>query len=122
MSAARRILIVDDEDNILFVVRHALERLEDVSRIETAENGKQALDLAQQVSFDLVVTDLHMPEMDGIALTEALRALDDTLTVIWMTAYHCCAQEDERKRLGVSSCIDKPIEIGEIRRIVSEAL
>ena len=39
-----------------------------------------------------------------------------------MTAYHCSAQEDEMKRLGVCCCLDKPIEIDEIRRVVSEAL
>jgi CheY-like chemotaxis protein len=122
MSAFKRVLIVDDEDKILFVVRHALERLGEACQVETAENGRKALELACDAPFDLVVTDLRMPDMDGIKLTEALRGLKDGPSVIWMTAYHCGGQETEMERLGVCGCIDKPIEIGEIRRIVSEAL
>jgi CheY-like chemotaxis protein len=122
MSAAKRVLVVDDEDKILFIVRRALDRLDGTCQVQTAANGQQALELARQSSFDLVVTDLRMPGMDGLALTEALRELDDAPRVIWMTAYHCSAREDERKRLGVCCCLDKPIEIGEIRRVVSEAL
>ena len=122
MSAAKRVLVVDDEDNILFIVRRALARLHEACEVQTAANGQEALKLAREALFDLVVTDLRMPEMDGIALTEALKQEDDSPVVIWMTAYHCNAQEDEMKRLGVCCCLDKPIEIGEIRRVVSEAL
>ena len=64
----------------------------------------------------------HSADMDGIALTEALMALPEAPVVIWMTAYHCSAHEVEMKRLGVCCCLDKPIEIGEIRRVVGEAL
>ena len=114
--------VVDDEDKILFVVRRALARFHATCQVQTATNGQQALELARTAPFDLVVTDLRMPEMDGIALTEALRQEDARPAVIWMTAYHCSAQEDEMKRLGVCCCLDKPIEIDEIRRVVSEAL
>ena len=122
MSAHKRVLVVDDEDKILFVVRHALSRLGEDCQVETACNGRQALEIARTIPFDLVVTDLRMPELDGIALTEALRELDPDPQVIWMTAYHCRAHEAEMERLGVCCCLDKPIEIGEIRRVVGEAL
>jgi CheY-like chemotaxis protein len=122
MSAQKRVLVVDDEDKILFVVRHALSRLGENCQVETACSGLQAIEIARATPFDLVVTDLHMPEMDGIELTEALRELDSDPQVIWMTAYHCCTHETEMKRLGVCCCLDKPIEIAEIRRVVGEAL
>jgi DNA-binding NtrC family response regulator len=122
MSAAKRVLVVDDEDKVLFVMSQALARLGSACQVQTAENGRQALKIAQQAPFDLVVTDLCMPEMDGIALTQALRDQEHRSAVIWMTAYGCCRQANEMQRLGVLRCLDKPIEIGEIRRIVSEAL
>ena len=122
MNAHKRVLVVDDEDKILFVVRHALSRMGENYQVETACNGQQALEIARTTPFDLVVTDLRMPELDGIALTESLRELDPDPQVIWMTAYHCCAHETEMKRLGVCCCLDKPIEIDEIRRVVGEAL
>ena len=122
MSALKRVLVVDDEPKILFVVRHALARLGEMCQVKTAANGRQALEMAQDAPFDLVVTDLRMPEMDGLALTEALCDLDHAPAVIWMTAYHCSSQEADMERLGVCCRLDKPIEIGEIRRIVSEVL
>ena len=122
MSALKRVLVVDDEPKILFVVRHALARLGEMCQVKTAVNGQQALAMAQDAPFDLVVTDLRMPEMDGLALTEALCDLDHAPAVIWMTAYHCSAQEADMERLNVCCCLDKPIEINEIRRIVSEVL
>ena len=122
MSAHKRVLVVDDETKILFVVRHALSRLGEHCQVETARNGRQAIEIARATPFDLVVTDLRMPELDGIALTEALRELDPNPQVIWMTAYHCCAHEADMKRLGVCCCLDKPIEIAEIRRVVGGTL
>jgi two-component system response regulator AtoC len=52
-----------------------------------AGNGREALELAQQESFDLVLTDLRMPEMDGVALLDALRAQAVEAPVILLTAY-----------------------------------
>lgn len=122
MSLARRVLVVDDEEKILFVLRHALARLGADCLVETAGSGQQALDMVRQAPVDLVLTDLHMPDMDGVALTQALRGMDLDPVVIWMTAYNCCTAQDDMERLGVHRCLDKPIEIDEIRRIVSEAL
>jgi two-component system response regulator AtoC len=122
MSATKRVLVVDDEEKILFVVRHALARLGANCQVQTAHDGRQALEMASDTPFDLVVTDLRMPEMDGIELTQALRELDCSPIVIWMTAYNGCSKAAEMERLQVRCCLDKPIEIGEIRRIVSEAL
>ena len=122
MAATKRVLIVDDEDKILFVVRHALARLGAECQVQTACDGRQALEMARDAPFDLVVTDLRMPEMDGIELTRALRDLDSNPVVIWMTAYDGSTQAAEMERLQVRCCLDKPIEIGDMRRIVSEVL
>jgi DNA-binding NtrC family response regulator len=122
MPATKRVLIVDDEEKILFVMRHALARLDAHCQVQTARDGRQALEMARDASFDLVVTDLRMPEMDGIELTRSLRKLDGNPVVIWMTAYGGCAQAAEMERLRVHCCLDKPIEIGDMRRIVSEVL
>jgi CheY-like chemotaxis protein len=60
--------------------------------------------------------------MDGIALTEALRSLPYDPVVIWMTAMDCCTFREDAQRLDVHRCLDKPMEVTEIRRIVMEAL
>ena len=69
-----------------------------------------------------MITDLEMPDLDGLALTEAITVLSPRPAVVWMTAYNGCTNSAEMARLRVHACLDKPIEIGEIRRIVSEAL
>jgi CheY-like chemotaxis protein len=122
MAATKRVLVVDDEDKILFVVRRALARLGEDCEVQTASDGRQALEMARDAPFDLVVTDLRMPGMDGIELTQALRDLDGNPVVIWMTAYGGCTKTAEMERLRVRCCLDKPIEIGDMRRIVSEVL
>jgi CheY-like chemotaxis protein len=121
-TAPKRVLIVDDETHILFVLRHALARLGPECQVETFSTSVDALETARDTPFDLVITDLRMPDMDGIAFTEALRALPYDPIVIWMTAYSCCAIGLQAERLGVHHCLDKPLEVTEIRQIVSETL
>ena len=122
MDVRKRILIVDDEENVLFTLRATLAKLDNGADIVTAPSGRQALEKVREMSFDLVLTDLKMPDMDGVAMTEAIRALHAGIVVIWMTAYGCCAVQAEAERLGVYRCLDKPLEVTEIRRIVGKAL
>ena len=121
MHVQRRILIVDNEERVLFVMRGALARLGDGYRVVTASSGREALDKAKQTPFDLVLTDLRMPGMDGIELTEAIRALGSGAIVIWMTAYGCHKMRTEAAKLSIYCCLDKPIKVGQIRQIVREA-
>jgi DNA-binding NtrC family response regulator len=122
MDVRKRILIVDDETRVLFVLRGALTRLGDGYQVVTASSGRAALATVKQTPFDLVLTDLRMPDMDGIALTEAIRALQPGTVVIWMTAYGHHKVRTEAAQLAVYRCLDKPIKIGQIRQIVLEAL
>jgi FixJ family two-component response regulator len=63
-----------------------------------------------------------MPSTSGIQLTEAIRAGASSTVVIWMTAYGCDGVTANAKRLGVEVCVQKPLEVGEIRRLVLGAL
>jgi CheY-like chemotaxis protein len=122
MTISKHILVVDDEPNILFVVGQALERLSPKYTVETYTSCLDALKRAQATRFDLVITALGMPGMDGVALTEALRSLPYDPVVIWMTALDCCTFREDAQRLDVHRCLDKPMEVTEIRRTVMEAL
>lgn len=118
----KRILIVDDDACVRFVVRRALQDGDNTSLVFTASNGMEAMDVLAEVPFDLVITDLRMPRLNGIQLTEAVRSAHRSTTVIWMTAYGCHSVRTEAKRLGVEHCLDKPAEVGEIRAVVAAAL
>jgi DNA-binding NtrC family response regulator len=113
---------VDDDERVLFVLRHALMKSSNGTEIVTARSGYEALDKAREMSFDLLITDLRMPEMSGIELTETFKSLHPDTVVIWITAFGCHRVADEAPRLGVSLCLDKPLELPQIRGAVREAL
>ena len=122
MNKPKRILVVDDDERVLLVFHDALMRMGCQFEVVTARNGRAALGKARETPFDLIITDLRMPDVDGIALTEAIREMDAGVVVIWMTAFGCHTFRDEAARLGVYCCLDKPVEIGEIREAACQAL
>jgi DNA-binding NtrC family response regulator len=122
VSARSRILIVDDEERVLLVLRDGLAALGDEYEIETAQSGLEALRKFKETPFDLLITDLRMADMDGVKLTEAIRGWDPVAMVIWITAYDCHKVRAEAERFAVYRCLDKPLEIPEIRAVVRKAL
>ncbi|MGC9335834.1 MAG: response regulator [Anaerolineae bacterium] len=118
----KRILVVDDETRVLSILAEALKRLGNGYEIDTSNRGEDALDKARQQAFDLVITDLKMPSMGGTELTQSIKEMCPDTAIIWITAYGCHNVANESVRLGVYCCLDKPLEIGTIRRAAREAL
>ena len=118
----KRILVVDDDERVLFVLHDILAGLGSQYEVVTAQSGYEALDKAKEMPFDLLITDLRMTGMDGVELTKAVRTLSPSTVVIWITAYGTQETSAEAQRLGVYRCLDKPLEVAEIRRIAREAL
>jgi len=122
MDVRKRILIVDDDEQVLFVMRNTLRKLADACEVMTASSGREALEIVKENDFALILTDLRMADMDGIELTERIAKLCPETVVLWMTAYGCHNVRDDVDRLEVHRCVDKPMEIGEIRQVVRDAL
>jgi CheY-like chemotaxis protein len=122
MNPHKQILIVDDDERVRFVLENALVRMDEEYKIVTAANGHEALGYAQQEHFDLIITDLRMPEVDGIELTASIKAIDGAVAIIWVTAYGCHTVREQANELEIWGCLDKPLEINEIRQAVREAL
>ena len=116
-----RILIVDDNEHVRFVLASALKRVSDYTVVE-AENSIEALERAREEPFDLLITDLRLPRMNGLALTSAFASLRPDKPVIWITAYGCRRVKRRGEKLRIHCCLDKPLEIHEIRSAVREAL
>jgi DNA-binding NtrC family response regulator len=117
-----RILVVDDEERVLFVLEIALRNLGSEYEIVTAPDGEEALKRLREGGIDLMITDLYMPRLSGMELTKAVRQLGAETPIVWLTAHGCEERYDEARRLRVFRCLEKPVEIGEIRRIAREAL
>jgi two-component system, NtrC family, response regulator AtoC len=118
----KRILLIDHDPLVLFTLNAALEKLGPDLRIVTAEECSEALDKARQETFDVALLDIRLPGMGGIALTRALKELCQDLVVIWFTYHESHSVAVEAKNLGIYRCLEKPMWIADIRRVVRAAL
>ncbi len=117
-----RVLIADDEETIRTLVARALAM--DGHKTVTAEDGAEALDIltTENGGFDLLLTDLKMPVMDGIALALSVARDFPDLTILLMTGF-----ADQRERASglnaiVHDVVTKPFSVADIRTAVMEAL
>ncbi len=117
-----RVLIADDEDSVGLLVARALGM--DGHRTVIAQDGAEALEILnrERGAFDLLLTDIKMPVMDGIALALAAARDFPELTILLMTGF-----ADQRERAsGLSSIVHdvvtKPFSVADIRTVVAAAL
>jgi two-component system, cell cycle response regulator CpdR len=117
-----RILIAEDESMLCDMCARALA--DDGHEVETAHDGTEALDALNKYSgqFDLLLTDVRMPKMDGIALSLAAAREFPDLTILLMTGY-----ADQRERAQVldplvHDVLAKPFSVASLRGAVNEAL
>jgi DNA-binding NtrC family response regulator len=115
-----RLLIVDDERSMRELLELVFKR--EGHQITTASNGREALESMTQSSFDLIVTDVKMPDVTGIELLRAVRDQAPETMVIMMTAFATINSAREAFKLGADDFIQKPFDIDEFKLIVSKAL
>ena len=115
-----RVLVVDDDAGVRDVCVRAL-RLYGY-QVGSAENGRFALEKLRENFYDLVLTDLQMPEMGGIRLLHELRQLYADTDVIVFTAYGTFESAREALRLGAIDYLTKPVELEDLERTVCRAL
>jgi two-component system response regulator HydG len=106
--AKTRILVVDDESS----ARSGLEKLlrQEGYEVESADGGVAALALRDERTFDVVVTDLKMPGMDGVELMKRLKELDRDLPVIVVTAFSDVSSAVTAMRAGAEDYLTKPVD------------
>jgi two-component system NtrC family response regulator len=102
------ILIVDDEKNYLLILSAVLE--EEGFEVLTALSGREALDIQKTSDLDLILTDMKMPEMDGIELLENLKAVNPDIPVIVMTAHGTVDKAVEAMQKGAYTYVLKPFD------------
>jgi excisionase family DNA binding protein len=115
-----RILVVDDEASIRDLLSKTLALAE--YDIDTAPDGRTAVGRLRAGQYDLLITDLKMPGMDGLTLIREARQLSPTLPVVIITAYSTEASAIEAINLGVSGYLTKPFRITKILSTAAKAL
>ena len=115
------VLVVDDEDGIRSFLAESLER--EGHEVSRAENGAEALKLAREQSFDLVITDLRMPVLGGMELVRTLRSEQPDVEIVVLTAFGDVSTAVEALKLGAFDYLEKPISGPKaVRSLVAEAL
>ena len=119
-ASGARILVVDDEDKIRDLVGTLLEDRGFV--IDRACSVPEAVEALQADTFDLVLTDLRMPERDGLDLVRHLRDTHPDVASVIVTGYASTETAIEALRLGVSDYLKKPFRIEQLQETVDRAL
>lgn len=119
--STRRILAVDDELQSLKLLHQILTMLDDVV-VVAAIDGVQALDFADSSPFDLVITDMKMPGMDGLELIRRLKAHNREIPVVVLTGFPDVRNAVESMKLGAAEYLSKPFEKEELLGLVEALL
>ena len=114
------ILVVDDDKSLADDLVIYLSKLG--YRASPAYGGRDGLEKFEQGDFQLVITDLKMPEMDGMELLEAVKALDNRVTVMVITGFGTIESAVEAMKKGVYDFIPKPFTLEELEVIINRAL
>jgi len=122
MSNNKTIMVIDDEPDVLMMIERVL-RLEDYD-VSTSTDGKQAIEKLQEKTFDLVITDIRMPKMDGLEVIRQVKAFDPSIEVIVLSGYATMENAIEAlKDGGAFHFVLKPLnDIDSFYHIISQAL
>jgi two-component system response regulator FlrC len=116
-----RILIVDDERNILESLQTHLEL--DGYHVDTANSAKDALELFQKEPYQIVMTDINMPVMDGLVLLEEIKAIRGDTVVVMITAYTSLTKVLMSRIHGATDYVLKPFrDLGEVDLALERAV
>ncbi len=121
MDTKPRILVVDDEENIRDMLKRHFRFIG--YEVECAANGKEALDFMNKKRFEVVISDINMPDMDGIELLRAIKHSAPMTHCIMITGYVTMDNVLACMRLGADTCVFKPLEdMAELEEAVKKAV
>jgi len=114
-----KILVVDDEALIRDMIKRGLSQMGGFS-VEVAQSGPEAIEKMEKDVFDLVLTDLKMPEMDGLELLKTIKGTRPEIMVIMMTAHGSIETAVEAMKIGADDYITKPIDFNDLLLHISK--
>jgi CheY-like chemotaxis protein len=122
VDTQRTILIVDDFDDTRLLLRTWLQKKG--FRVVEAENGNRAVAAAEQNRPDLIIMDVEMPELDGLAATRRIRELKDfaTVPIVAVSAYGADQYREHALAAGCNEYVPTPFEPEELERLIRALL
>ncbi len=116
-----RVLVVDDDPISRDVIAQIVGACGDFS-VQTAEDGVDALDKLSFEHFDVILSDIKMPRMDGIEFLKRAKELDPTVPVVMVTALNQIEPAVESMRMGASDFLTKPLRISDVKNVLDRLL
>jgi len=113
----KRILVADDEQGVRALLVEVLELYD--YEIDVVENGVEAINLIDKRSYDLIITDYMMPEMDGLELTRRIKAKYPYIPILIITG---TGHVQDLLKSGATACIMKPFEIDDLQSTIKNIL
>jgi len=117
MPLRMRVLAVEDNPINRVILAEQLQTLG--CEVDLAQDGAEALQRCREQAFDLVVTDINMPRMDGHALTRQLRDEGNTVPVIGASANATAEERERYLASGMQGYLSKPIDIARLRKAIT---
>jgi len=119
---ARTIMIVEDYDDTRALLKHGLERMG--YRVLEASNGQEAVEIAGRERPDLILMDLDLPILDGIAATQRIRQLAEmeSVPIVAVTAYPMSYTHVKAFAKGCNEYMPKPIDMSDLAELVDHYL
>jgi len=117
------VLVADDSDDIRQVLKRAL--VIDGYDVVEASNGVEAIEIARQRCPDLILMDLNMPKLDGLAATEKIRELKgkcEYVPIIAMTAFDIYGMKEAALQAGCNAYMDKPLDLARLEKMLRDYL
>lgn len=112
----KKILIVDDDDNMREALKETVKRMG--LAVETAENGREGFEKASSRPYDLIISDMRMPEIDGLSMFNMIRSSGIETPVCFITAFGTVSNAVEALKLGASDYILKPFPPEAIEELI----
>jgi len=114
----KRLLIVDDEETLTFSLYQSFIHAAKDYEVVTAGTGEEALERIREKSFDVVVTDIMMPGIDGFEVLKVLRENYPSTQVVIMTAYGSDMHKERAMKEGANHYVEKPFEMKEFKKLI----
>ena len=114
------ILVIDDDESLNRILEHMLS--EDGHQVATASDGQRGLELFKKDTFDIVLTDLMMPKLDGMGVLKEVKRISKETIVIFITAHGTVENALEACRLGAADYITKPFSHEQLSFVIEKAI
>ncbi len=118
----KNILLYEKYDGVRFVLERSLSKYEDDIKINSSYWINEIKHHIRENQVDLLITELSKHNPDGLELSSYARKISPNLKILWITVLGCHLFRKQREKLGNIQCIEKPLEIKQIRKAVLQAL